>query len=571
MRRILLGGFATLLGVCLPSLSAQEARPSSPQPQRTARLARPEALPDGPLPDGRIEPAGHIRNRPITTHPPVTGPVFTSLLGGLQVGPPGAVPSGPVYAWPITGVQQPSLAQPGGEQPMGTTLGSPKPLSVGGPTITEDRSGTTPGSGTASGSGSMPNRTSGPVPDYLAPTLVPGVGLECGLPLQPGYDCPLPYDCPVISPGYPALARVTSFDKWWVSSEYLMWWTRSTDLPPLITTSSPQFNGILGQGDTRIVLGGPFGQTFHSGLRVGLGYWFGCSQCRGIDSRMFFLGQAASFFTVTTGQYPLLARPFFNVNTPLGPFSEIVGSVARGIGGGITVQLESSVWGAEVNYRRYLWDNGLARLDGLVGYRFVSVSEQLRITESFARPPSLVTPQLPQVAGTIIDQFKTTNDFHGGQIGLAGSCQLGRWFIDARTTVAFGNLTRTLDISGGQQLLLADGTIRTANGGLLALPGANIGRFSENSFAVVPEVGVNVGYQLTSRLRFFVGYNFLYIGNAVRPGSAIDPYVDAARIPNFPLPGNPSPLLTSPPRPAPQFRSSDFFVQGISFGLQFNW
>ncbi|MEM4360476.1 MAG: BBP7 family outer membrane beta-barrel protein, partial [Candidatus Bilamarchaeaceae archaeon] len=138
-------------------------------------------------------------------------------------------------------------------------------------------------------------------------------------------------------------------------------------------------------------------------------------------------------------------------------------------------------------------------------------------------------------------------------------------------TVAFGNLNRTLYITGGQQLLLADGTIRTANGGLLALPGANIGKFSDNVFAVVPEVGVNIGYQLTPRMRFFVGYNFLYLANVLRPGSAVDTVVDAARIPNFPLPNNPAPLPTIPPRPTALVRSSDIFAQGISFGLHFTW
>jgi hypothetical protein len=85
---------------------------------------------------------------------------------------------------------------------------------------------------------------------------------------------------------------------------------------------------------------------------------------------------------------------------------------------------------------------------------------------------------------------------------------------------------------------------------------------------VVPEVGFNVGYQLTSRMRVFVGYNFLYIGNALRPEGLIDQGIDVARIPNFPA-GGATPLAF--PRPAPQFNLSDYFVQGISFGLEFRW
>jgi hypothetical protein len=116
---------------------------------------------------------------------------------------------------------------------------------------------------------------------------------------------------------------------------------------------------------------------------------------------------------------------------------------------------------------------------------------------------------------------------------------------------------------------MSNGQVVTANGGLLAITGANAGRYSDSVFSVVPEVGLNLGYQLTSRLKVFVGYNFLYWGNVLRPGNAIDPNIDAARIPNF-LPPGATPIA-GVPRPAPQFHSSGFAVQGISFGLQFNW
>jgi len=71
-------------------------------------------------------------------------------------------------------------------------------------------------------------------------------------------------------------------------------------------------------------------------------------------------------------------------------------------------------------------------------------------------------------------------------------------------------------------------------------------------------------------MRVFVGYNFLYLGNVLRPEGLIDPNIDAARIPNFPLPGSPAPL-PGVPRPTPQFHLHDFVVQGISFGLQYRW
>ena len=184
-------------------------------------------------------------------------------------------------------------------------------------------------------------------------------------------------------------------------------------------------------------------------------------------------------------------------------------------------------------------------------------------------PGSDLTIGVPAISGTITDSFRTENSFHGGQIGLAGEVRRGRWYVDGRASVAFGTVFQRADINGGQQLLFANGTAARYAGGLLAVPGSNIGTFSQNRFAVVPEVGLNLGYHLTPNLRLFVGYNFLYMSNVLRPAGVIDTGIDAARIPNF-LPGNPS-VLSGQPRPTPAMRTTDFFAQGISFGLQFTW
>ncbi|HVL12600.1 MAG TPA: BBP7 family outer membrane beta-barrel protein [Gemmata sp.] len=540
MRRILLGGFALGLGVFTSTAGAQQERPTPSQPQRAARLGQPVAVPDPAESPPEITPAGLIR-RPIATGVPVSPPVGRPGRGIPVAGVPTVVvpPGGMVVGGYPTGIPIQT-----GEVP------PPRPATGGTPRVTEDR-----------------GENWQAAPAVVVPSVTPQGNI-----LLPGYgmDAPLYDGCP---PSQAAVGRVAGFGRWQVSGEYLMWWTRAADLPVLATTSSPQFNGQIGVGDTRPLIGGDgFGQTFHSGFRVGAVRWFGDTQCRGIDARLFVLGQASSSATVTSGQYPLIARPFVNVN-PTTPFfgtdSEIV--AAPGLAsGGVTVALENSLWGAEANYRRYLFGNPCARVDALVGYRYLNMNEQLQITEQFTRlPGSDMGVGVPALSGVVSDNFRAENHFHGGQIGLAGEFRRGRWSIDGRASVAFGNLNRTAEISGGQNFALANGTIAIADGGLLAIPGANIGSFSDNVFAVVPEVGVNIGYQLTSHLRVFVGYNFLYLSSALRAGDVVDPYVDAARIPNFlNPPGTPIP---GTPRPMPQFRSAGFFAQGISFGLRYDW
>jgi len=562
MRRTLFGGIGLALGVFANTTLAADGR-QPPPPARVAKLGAPSALPDtepvgrAAMPDEGVTPAG-LRSRlagiPVQGAPlsgvPVAGggvpgvPVIVPPSGGVIYGAP--IYGAPVYGSPVMGLQttEPPMSPTGASLSVGQPA---KPIQGGVPSVTESRNAT----GTAGAPGTA-----------TLPSILPGQNYAV-----PGMESPLYCET---APGMDAVGRVGGGTKWYVGGEYLLWWTRGTTLPPLLTTSSPQFFGIPGLGDTRTVLGGDsFGDTFHTGGRVTLGRWFGDGECRGVEGRIFLLNQTNSSFVATTTEFPLLARPFFNVNTPVGPFSEVVADPARGVGG-VAVNMEHSLWGAEVNYRRFLCGNPCARIDGLIGYRYIGMKDQLTITENFVSngtSPTLVGG-VPVAVGVVTDSFRTENHFHGGQIGLLGSMVRGRWTVDARATVAFGNLTQIAEISGGQTLGLANGAVASFPGGLLALPGANIGSYTRNQFSVVPEVGFNVGYNLTSRLRVFVGYNFLYIGNVMRPEGVIDPGIDVARIPNFPA-GSTTPLAF--PRPTPQFNLSDYFVQGVSFGVSFRW
>jgi putative beta barrel porin BBP7 len=518
MRRAVFGGFSLAMGLFANTAAGQDAR--------AARLGAPTALPDAP-PAARAEAPPH--DDAVTTAGLRSRIFGTPIAGTPMVGTPTA--GGIVYGAPIPGT---TTVQP-------PITPAPKAIGPGAPGVTEMR---TPGG-----------------------TRIPSVG-PGGAYVVPGMEAPLYCE----QPGMAAVGRVDNFSRWYTSGEYLMWWTRGTTLPPLITTSSPQFAGIPGLGDTRTVLGGgSFGETFHSGARLTIGRWLGDSECRGFEGRFWVINETNSNFATSTNQFPVLARPFFNVNTPFGPFSEVVSDPARGAGG-IAVNLSHSAWGAEANYRKFLCGDPCRhhRIDAIFGYRYIGLKDELSITENFIsngiNPPLI--GGVPALVGVINDTFRTENHFHGGQIGLASQWNGARWSLDWRATVAFGSLTQIAEISGSQSLGLANGMVATFPGGLLALPGANMGKFTRNQFAVVPEVGVNIGYNLTQRLRVFVGYNFIYIGNALRPEGVIDTGVDVARIPNFPA-GATTPLPF--PRPTPQFHLSDYFVQGISFGLSYRW
>jgi len=97
--------------------------------------------------------------------------------------------------------------------------------------------------------------------------------------------------------------------------------------------------------------------------------------------------------------------------------------------------------------------------------------------------------------------------------------------------------------------------------------GSNSGHFTRDVFAVVPEVGINLGWQITTQLRASVGYTFLYWSSVVRPGDQVDVGLSGTQLPTDTR-FNPG---AGPARPAVLLRGKDFWAQGINFGLEFRY
>jgi hypothetical protein len=349
----------------------------------------------------------------------------------------------------------------------------------------------------------------------------------------------------------------------YASAEYLLWWTKDPRFPPLVTTSPPSSGGILGNpGTTILVGGGHVDQEERSGGRFTIGYSFDGCKPWALEGSFFFLGERSIRSQANSADFPVLARPFFDLNFGR-EFSEI--SAGPGLAmGRIDVTSPSRFWGAEANVRCLACCGCSYRLEWLAGFRFLELEESLEIRESLQSSPQ--APQFPNSQILVVDRFATRNQFYGGQVGVVGVRQRGPWFFECCGKVALGATHEVINIDGNQVIVDPTGTVSTFRGGLLALS-SNIGHFSRDRFAVVPEVGINLGYQLTENLHAFVGYTFLYWNRVVRPADQIDRGLDITRIPNFGIQANPLPT----PRPAVLFRETEFWAQGINFGLEFRY
>jgi Putative beta barrel porin-7 (BBP7) len=362
----------------------------------------------------------------------------------------------------------------------------------------------------------------------------------------------------------------------WVSAEYLLWWAKDSRVPPLVTTGPANPRqvpppGALGAvGTSALFSGESLNDDPFSGGRFTAGYWLNCSQTTGVEASYFFLGQRSGDFRAVSSGAPgsaVIARPFFDVSTGL-PNSELI--AFPGLAGG-TVQVHSTtrLQGPEANLIYNLCCScdccdccqsaPSYRWDLLGGFRYLDLRDGMGVVES-----TQVLPGAPVFSGDAInafDQFDTRNQFYGGQLGVRGEVRQNRLFANITGKVALGDTHQTIDVNGATTITPPGGPTAVRPGGLLALPG-NSGRFSRDEFSAVPEVDVNVGCQVTSNLRVFVGYNFLYWSSVVRSGDVIDLRVNSTRVPTSLLP-------PSGPAALPlAFRNSDFWAQGVAFGAE---
>ncbi|HEV3144327.1 MAG TPA: BBP7 family outer membrane beta-barrel protein [Gemmataceae bacterium] len=368
---------------------------------------------------------------------------------------------------------------------------------------------------------------------------------------------------------------------WWNrfygSAEFLMWWVSNTTSPPLLATAPTRPTNVapIPPGTTLLFDGSSLYPTNRYGTRLTLGWWIDPCGMNAIEASAFFLGTAylnQNFDAANFGG--VLFRPFHVVNSGAangGNFSENVNE--PGGAGSVAITGYSSLWGAEVDYRRKLCCCGCSHLDFLFGFRYLNLNEQLQISESFGNPNLPLGPG-NSVIGTLTDRFTTRNDFYGLQIGVSGERCFGRWTIDGTAKVAYGYTDQSVTIFGQQVVTAAlpPQPTGTFNGGLLALP-SNIGTWHTSTFSVVPEVDLNIGFYLTPRVKLFVGYTSLIWTGVMRPGDQIDTNVDATRIPNFNgTQANGTPFVpTNAPNPVVPFRRTDLWVNGINVGLQLKW
>jgi hypothetical protein len=274
-------------------------------------------------------------------------------------------------------------------------------------------------------------------------------------------------------------------------AEYLLWWVEDGRLP-------------LGLG--RLDYGA------QSGLRLSAGGWLSEDESLGVEASGFILDRRSD-----AGVASVVLAP------------SVLGS-PESVDATISLYSNSRLWGAEINGLTNVSRGCGGRLDALLGFRHLNLEENLfpALTGTTAVGP------VP-VAGGTANSFQTQSRFYGGQVGFQAGMTSGRLSADLVGKVALGSTHHGSSFTSVQA---------AASNGQTVLTRSAAGRRTQNEFTVVPEAELRVGAELTDGVKAFVGYNFLYWSEVIRPG-------DQAIGTNLPL-----------------TNETDFWAQGLNFGVE---
>jgi Putative beta barrel porin-7 (BBP7) len=356
----------------------------------------------------------------------------------------------------------------------------------------------------------------------------------------------------------------------WVRGEYLLWVVEGFHGPPLVTTSdagTPQADaGILGLPTTDILFGDRrLADQVRSGVRLSAGGWFNSTETTGLEVSGFWLATDHHNFAASAADTPIIARPFFNVEPGFeGQDAELIAFPGL-FNGQIDIQAESTLFGAEALLRHCMSSSCYCRVDGLLGARYARLEERLAISDT----RTVIGPGAGVAIGTVFsesDLFESTNQFYGGEVGVASEVRAYGFSVEGTLKLALGvnhshvriagSSTASIPVPGGPPVVV------NTPAGLLA-QSTNIGVYPHDTFAVIPEVGVTVGYEITPRLRATAGYTFFYWTDTVCPGDQIDTNLNLSQL----SPGG----LVGIPRPEFRRTIDNVWVQGLNFGLVFDF
>lgn len=356
-------------------------------------------------------------------------------------------------------------------------------------------------------------------------------------------------------------------DGFWGDANYLYW--KIQDSPktiPFVVEGPVAINGspVLEEPDTKIILGNKkIDESWRSGSRFTVGYWFDDQHCLGFETNYFFLPNASKTESATSSgvpESPFFTVPYFDVITNLESSNAL--ALPGSFAGTATLKISNSMQGVELNIVTTQGNSYGIKVDVLGGFRYWNFVENLSFnTNSPYIPPN------PSDTFFTNDKFQVQNNFYGVQAGSKLDCSFEDFFFNIKAKIALGAMYQKSRING--QLVTNDfnefGSTVTYPGGIFALP-TNIGNHKATRFSVIPEVNINLGFQVMESFSVQVGYTFLYATNVLRASKQVNRNINPTQ--SSTIEYTPSPSLTGKASPKGTLKSEGIWAQGFNVGVE---
>lgn len=355
-------------------------------------------------------------------------------------------------------------------------------------------------------------------------------------------------------------APMEGASRWSVSAEALFAWFKNSPTPvPIITddyADAPGVNVFLG--------GGTVDTNPNYGFKVTGAYRF--DNRVGLELAGFYLPSRSTSASVSSTGQPGsidLYLPYFDVTRGEENVTEI--SYWPTYRGSAQTTFSNSLGGGELNVTWALPPQESLRVDLVGGFRYLQLRESYTINTS-----SPYNPPNPADIWNTTDSFDTRNRFYGLQVGARLAYDQGPWVGGINAKVALGTMQQRVSINGYLETndYTNYGPVQVYPGGYFALP-TNSGDHSRNTFAVVPEIALNVGYRLTPQATVYLGYSLLYASDVARPGDQLNRNINPTQTVSW---GNDPPVKPSgPAQPTFAFTTSDFWAQTLAIGIAYRF
>ncbi|WP_158265069.1 BBP7 family outer membrane beta-barrel protein [Blastopirellula marina] len=339
------------------------------------------------------------------------------------------------------------------------------------------------------------------------------------------------------------------------SADLLVMWRKGSNLPPLLTTSAPVDEGVIGAPTTQTLFGGNEQGHALTGMRLTGGLWLDNYQNWSIGGSFMALEREVLGINTTSTQFPVLAFPFYDTNANANS-SIVVALPGTGNNAAdntsVNIRKTNNFYVGDTFITKHVFTSHANRVDFLVGYNFARIDDAMAMRTQYTAQQTM-GGSVPQ--GTVVslaDNFLAKNEFNGAEFGLIFDFQDGPFTWRAMGKISVGGMHQRMAISGSRTEDVF-GTVDTFNGGVYARD-SNIGSYSRDVFCFIPEGSLDLIYALTCNVDLKVGCTYIYVSDVALAQSA--------------LPGTINPNGGDP---VFNWGSDDYWALGATFGVDFHY